>query len=676
MQGRERRGKSFKKTGGVTVIWLSERVKKRYNHVVPICPRCSATIHTGADDQCPACGYSLLRAKEIFGDRQVEFTRVLDEAGALTHQERMELMHLLENLERNLPPIGLCIYLTDNGQVQHVRTHAHWILNQARIHHPSFGKREQRKAIEDAELRERHPGDTSEPFPHQEQGFLSTLWGNIKERWRDTFHPYPPPVRQEWMLILVMDVQLETACFSWGYMLDSYINPDSINSCIISARLQFRERAMVTGLKKVMRSVVHNIALEAHSVNRRIRRNLMTSAAGATPLLLVGAAALALAEQSSAQETEQTLPSAPVELLQDDTAEEVVPSAAPASPPEKVPAQETGKPVPAQSPEGGTDIPRWQEEHYRLLMAGELATGYISLFPAPPEEKSEADRKEKKTEKKSSERKPKPARRSKGVEESDTTVPVRYHAAYTQESLSGLIDPQGLLSTMERNDVLYALNELNVRSNFQIYVSLFKGTQQIPTDMTTSSLLTAAAQRSDYAVMLRYPLEAPAAIEIAYKGMPEDQLSRQQWLEQVRAAAASDGEGGVCGIFAAIRCLSESISPIARHFRTTSTSHDIRLPAEIKIEYRPEESKEDDSFKKKIADMVADPINLPYFVTLGVALFVAILTFSYYFFVRRRGAILLETQPDLRLSSPYGAGVSRYVRYLEGKEASKAKRLF
>jgi len=30
----------------------------------------------------------------------------------------------------------------------------------------------------------------------------------------------------------------------------------------------------------------------------------------------------------------------------------------------------------------------------------------------------------------------------------------------------------------------------------------------------------------------------------------------------------------------------------------------------------------------------------------------------------------------LRLSSPYGAGVSRYVRYLDGKEASQAKRLF
>lgn len=652
------------------MIWLPERRKKRYNNGVPICPRCSATIHTGADDQCPACGYSLLRANTIFGDRQVEFTRVLDEAGALTHQERMELMHLLEDLERNLPPIGLCIYLTDNGQVQHIRTHAHWILNHARIHHPSFGKREQRKAIEDAEFRERRPGEEPDPYHRHEPGFLSALWSGIKSRWRDTFHPYPPPVRQEWMLILVMDVQLETACFTWGYMLDPYINPDSINSCIISARLQFRERAMVTGLKKVMRSVVHNIALEAHSVNRRLRRRMMPPPAA--PLLLAGALLLPLSAESPAQEPAS--PPVPVHLEQDDTAEEVPP--VPATP--SAPAAETSPapPAPAPAPTGNPDVPRWNAEHYRLLMAGELATGYVSLFPAPPEPDADENKKGKKTEPKKPERRQRPARRSRENRESDTTVPVQYHADYTQESFSGLIDPQGLLSTMEQNDVLYVLNELNTRSNFQIYVTLFKGTQQIPTNMTTANLLTATARSSDYAVMLRYPLGMPTAIEIAYKGIPTEKISRTEWLEGVRTAAASDGEGGLSGLLAAIRSISDSISPVSRSFRTVGTAHDIKLPPPIEITYRPEEEKEDDSLKKKLVNMATDPINLPYFITLGVVVLLALLTFAYYFLVRRRGAILLETQPDLRLSSPYGAGVSRYVRYLEGKEASHAKRLF
>lgn len=615
-----------------------------------------------------------MRANDIFGDRQVEFTRVLDEAGALTHQERMELMHLLENLERNLPPIGLCIYLTDNGQVQHIRTHAHWILNHARIHHPSFGKREQRKAIEDAEFRERRPGDSPEPFPHQEQGFLSSFWNGIKDRWRDTFHPYPPPVRQEWMLVLVMDVQLETACFTWGYMLDPYINPDSINSCIIKARLQFRERAMVTGLKKVMRSVVHHIALEAHSVNRRLRRRMMPPPGGTASLLLAGLLAMGLLPNADAQE--QPSPP-PVELVQDDTAEEVPPiPPTPSAPAETAPPsqQESGETV-----SGTTLVPRWSEEHYRLLMAGELATGYISLFPAPPE----ADKEEKKTADKSEKKKQEhpvraPRRRGtiKTAQESDTTVPVQYHSAYTAESFSGLTDPQQLLSTVERNDVLYVLNELNVHANFHIYVSLFKGTQQIPTVLTTGSLLSANAQRSDYAVMLRYPIGMPSAIEIAYKGIPEEKIRRQEWLEKVRVAAASDGEGGVAGLLAAIRSISADISPISADFPKIQTEHSVKLPKKIDIEFRPEEKKEDDSLKKKLVAMATDPINLPYFITLGIILLLGALTFAYYFLVRRRGAILLETTPDLRLSSPYGAGVSRYVRYLDGKEASQAKRLF
>lgn len=588
----------------------------------------------------------------------------------------MELMHLLEDLERNLPPIGLCIYLTDNGQVQHVRTHAHWILNHARIHHPSFGKREQRKAIEDAAFHERRPGEAPESFPHQEQGFLSAFWNGIKSRWRDTFHPYPPPVRQEWMLILVMDVQLETACFTWGYMLDPYINPDSINSCIIGVRLQFRERAMVTGLKKVMRSAVHNIALEAHSVNRRMRRRLMQSpAAGKTAAILLSGA-LALYGQSGAQESSHLPPAAPVQLVQDDTAEEVLPTpATPAASP-SAPAEQA--PPHTQQPEqqDGQAVPRWNAEHYKLLMAGELATGYISLFPAPPESTPEDVKKEKKSERKATERKGRTTRKNRTAEESDTTVPVQYHVPYTQESLSGLIDPQGLLSTMEQNDVLYILNELNVRSNFQIYVTLFKGTQQIPSHLTTAELLTAAAQRSDYAVMLRYPLGMPSAIEIAYKGMPEDKLSRREWLEQVRTAAASDREGGLPGLLAAIRSISDSITPISREFSTSRIGHNIKLPDKINIEFRPEEKKEDDSFKKKMLNMATDPINFPYFITLGVVVLLGVLTLAYYYLVRRKGAILLETQPDLRLSSPYGAGVSRYVRYLEGKEASRVKRLF
>ena len=37
--------------------------------------------------------------------------------------------------------MALCVYITDHGRLRDLRPHAHWILNHARIHHPSFGKR-------------------------------------------------------------------------------------------------------------------------------------------------------------------------------------------------------------------------------------------------------------------------------------------------------------------------------------------------------------------------------------------------------------------------------------------------------------------------------------------------------------------------------------------------------
>lgn len=697
---------------------------------MPICPRCSATIHTGADDQCPACGYSLLRANDIFGDRQVEFTRVLDEAGALTHQERMELIHRLEQLERNIPPVALCVYITDNGQIQHMRTHAHWILNHARIHHPSFGKREQHKAIEDAELRERRPGDVAEISSSQQEGsWAGRVLSSITGLWRDVFRPYAPPVRQEWMLVLVMDVQLETACFSWGYMLDPYINPDSINSSIIRARLQFRERDMISGLKKVMSHAARTIAIDGRGISRRIRRRMAQVTTQQLPLWLGGMAVSLLA--GSVSPAQETPPAAEpgLLLLQDDTAEEVppeeaTPAPAPAAPADAAPqpaapqqpaadapqppapaeqpsADAAQQPEPAPEPEPEPRIghaPRWSAEHYRLLMTGELATGYVSLFPAPPEpvKEEEEEKGKKKAEKNKKEKrveKPQPAPRPrvpKEEPESDKKVPDKYHSAYMAESFSGLCDPQGLLSTMERNDVLFLLHELNTQARFHIYVTLFKGTQKIPKSMTTESFLTAAATRSNHAVMLRYCIGDPTSLEIAYKSVfdfsgaskeelpaleAEAEKTRREWLESTREAAASDGEGGVEGLMAAIRRISDNVTPKAADFRIAGPDNSVAVP-NLRIQLRPEEEKEKNSMRQKLEEMFTDPANVPYLISMGVVVLLIVLTLIYYFTMRRSAATLVDTPPDLRLSSPYGAGVSRYVRYLEGKEASREKRLF
>lgn len=679
----------------------------------------------------------------------VEFTRVVDAAGALTHPERMELMKALEDLERRISPAALCIYITDDGQVNRLRSHAHWILNHARIHHPSFGKRELHKAIEDAELRERQPGEASPPAKEEKENLFTRLWNNVTNYLRDAFYPYAPPVRQEWMLVLVVDVQLEMACFSWGYMLDPYVNPDSINSCIISARLQFRERAFVPGLKKVMRAAVHRIAADAHRTNRRLRRQLPAAARLILPVLLVLTLAAAPAEAAPqtakstakpaaartkstkpartqtakpkptpskpsaakpkptankpatakpaptkpsaakpasnkpaaakptaaprpapaaekpqapaapaetdlpddavAEDPEEETPTAPAEPAPPAPSADTVQPAAPAEPPPTAP-----QPAPAadQSASYGS-APRWQQEHYRLLMAGELETGYASLFPRTPRaEEPEADK----------------------TDESDTTVLGRYCEAYTKASAEVLRDPQGLLTTMEREDVEHVLATLNARSNYRLYLAVFKSGQDIPGELSVDTLANTSVPAGEYAAMLLYPLGNPTGIELGYQLIKPEENQRREWLAKVREQAAATG-GGVEGILTAIRCTHENIAPLSADFKPVTAESAAKAPL-IEIPYKEEDKEKKVSLKDRLKQFAENPENLPK-VLVGAAVPVPFILFLlYFFFLRRRSSNLLETPPDLRLSSPYGAGVSRYVRYLEGKEAGKEKRLF
>lgn len=689
---------------------------------VPICPKCSATIHAGAAAGCPACGYSLTRADEIFGRGQVEFTRVLDAAGALTHQERLDLMACLANLERRIPPVALGVYITDDGHLEDFRTHAHWILNHAHIHHPSFGKREQTRAVEDAEIRELAPGERI--IPELPPSPIERLFKNIANAFRDWLHPIPPPVSQEWMLILVLDVQLEVACFSWGYMLDPYINPDSINSCIIGARLRFREREMLAGLKSVMRAAVSQIASGSRRAARRISPSLgCVSASLAVLSLALTVQPLQAQQTTGAAENEAIAVDPEAEAIAIDPEAEAIavdpeaeaiavdPDApAPAATPLPAPAPFTAGPSPAagtaaeatttptgasapgtgNSPPGsGSQAPAqppaepaqpatptppapvapanaytlpadWTEQDYRMLMAGEMLQGYNALLPKASEVKTAP-------------RKPTLGTPKKKSTESDKTVPAHYTSAYTQPPSNGLIDPQHLLSTAESNDIIHVLRQTNAHANYRINVALFKAGQSIPPELAATNLVTAASEPCVYTALICYFLGDPKQIELGYSEIKPTDEQRHRWLLAARTAAAACGDG-VESIMAAIQSLQSSINPIAANFHPITPGETHKLPL-IDLPMKPQDAEKEIGIREKIENFVADEANQTLFIMLGIVVATCLAIFGM-FALRNRSARLLRSERDLRLRSPYGAGVSRHVRYLEGKEAPKEKTLF
>ena len=604
---------------------------------MPICPRCNTAIHAGAETQCPACGYSLLRANAIFGDQEVLFQRVLDRAGVLTHMERQELVKALEDMERNLPPIALCIYITNDGRSQDMRAHAHWVLNHAHIHHPSFGRREKMRAIEDADFNELRPGEERETPPAKRTGW----WQRLRASLRDIMHPYPPPVRSEWMLILVLDVQLEVACFSWGYMLDPYINPDSINSCIRSARLQFRERAMVVGLKKVMKAAVSRIAAQSHAVNRRMRRSAQAGAL----VLLAGAMALSVPAPLPAQAP--AAPAAATPWSEDELAEEAEDDAAPA------PAAATPAPA-SQVTDSGTaatagGAPRWSAADYRHLLSGEFQGAYKMLHSAPSAAPARMP----------AAAGPRPA------PESDTKVPKHYYSEYARATKSGLIDPQHLLSSVRREDVEYTLRTLNAHSPYRLYLAVFKQGQELPLELAVGSLVRSVAQPGEYAAMILYGLGDSPQVELGYHEISLPEQERLAWLERVRSAALQRGGGGIEGLLAAAHELHACLAPVAEQLPPLTRQSAVHVPL-IPLQMREETDAEEPTFKDNLRLLLANPAVQPVLMwVLGILGALGLL--GAIIWLHRRSGRLYKTQPDIRLASPSGAGVSRNVRYLEGK---------
>lgn len=589
------------------------------------------------------------RADAVFGSNEVEFTRVVDSAGALTHRERMDLLRYLEDLERKLHPIALGVYITDHGQMADFRHHAHWILNHAHIHHPSYGKREQNRPVEDAPMVELRPGE----FRQRELDKRPSILQRAACFVRDLFLPYPPAVQQEWMLILVLDVQLELACFSWGYMLDPYINPDKITPCIVKARLLFRERAMVMALKRVMALAVRQIAVSSRRTNRQLRRSA-AHGGHVFPSLLAAAGVSALVALPTAEAQQNVNPDA---FADDDVAEVVeMPASTPAT---NTPAPQ---PTTAHHYERGAAAsyqqpPRWTSRDEERLMQARIGDCYNLLLPGAA--------------------KPPAASSLSSAPPVGAEVSGRYTELYKPFSGRGvppLNDPQRLFTDMERDAANYVLSGINAHRPYRICVTVFDQAQNVPAVLRASVLVDFVTSKDEYAILLQYGTGPAPTVSLAERsmGLTPDQIADMETALQDAALAAG---GGVDGLIAAMRMLESHITPLQPNFPPIVAGLGETLSA-VRIEGMEQAPEEQEvSTREKIVQLFTDGtlLSLLWSFLAAVALFiVGALLYRW----RRGFGKLLETNPDIRLNSRYGAGVSRYVRYLEGVEDTKVKNLF
>jgi hypothetical protein len=184
-------------------------------------------------------------------------------------------------------------------------------------------------------------------------------------------------------------------------------------------------------------------------------------------------------------------------------------------------------------------------------------------------------------------------------------------------------------------------------------------------------LVTATAQPCEYAVLMRYPTGNPASIQLGYQEIKPEEAQRHEWLQKVRTAA---GDGSAEGLIRALHSLKELISPLADSFTPVTATAGTKTPL-IPIDFKNSDKPKKKSSKDKIQELLNNPLIIN-MVLYPLGIIAGLLGFWWLFSRMRPVTKLVESVEDLRLSSPYGAGVSRHVRYLEGTEASKEKRLF
>ena len=626
---------------------------------MPICPKCFSTIHHSAA-ACPGCGYSLAVAEQKFTAEKVRFSRVHDVAGALCNRDRAELVRFLEASERRLPPVVPCVYITDCGEKRSFSTLAHWILNHAEIDDNSFGLRQRPKLLSEVSVRMGTPGEAREEDESETGNAVQRMLRRVKAAFLDWRHPIPPPVDQRWFLMLVLDVQLNAACFSWGYMLDPYVEPMRINSAILGGMLQFRERSMLAALKRVMEEAVTQIAVRSHAVNR----DLAKRRGGVLPGVLLCSALLTLPALSPAV----AAPTAPAPSTaaagEDAIAEEVPEATEDDAVAEEVTDTPTAPQTPAPVPNGNAaHLPRWTPTDYSMLMDGRLADSFAALFPEQPAQQSA---------KKQEPRRPKPSRRNASAEQGDLLRLYIDHFRRRTKNSSDLCDPAGLLSAPEADDVDYLLRNTNASSSFRIYVVLVQGAESIPTELSAPAITHALVPTFEHGVVIRYTPGTPDSIDLGYCNIPGDEAQRDARRNAVRLAATKAGDR-VEGILAAVRSIHAQLLPMSGQFITPKDCTGA-LPPRIDIPMRPVDKPEKKSISQKIEALLAIP-GVSHALTAGAVLLTALALAYLFYRNHRHSGRLRETKPDLRLGSPYGAGVSRCVSYMTGHVAKSTPSL-
>jgi uncharacterized membrane protein YgcG len=177
------------------------------------CPRCVQRIHRAAAS-CPHCGFALAEADQRFGADDVRLSSLADTAGLLRRRDRERVESAMERFNRRFPQLFVAVYTGSLGEVGHLRQFGFWLLNRA--------------AFDDVPVEKPNAAG----------------------------------------ILLVIDAESKSAGFTFGYLLDPFLEDGDTFDCLTRAHAHWLEGNFADGIVRAIDQLAQILRKRCHQAHR------------------------------------------------------------------------------------------------------------------------------------------------------------------------------------------------------------------------------------------------------------------------------------------------------------------------------------------------------------------------------------------------------------------------
>ncbi len=236
---------------------------------------------------------------------------------------------------------------------------------------------------------------------------------------------------------------------------------------------------------------------------------------------------------------------------------------------------------------------------------------------------------------------------------------------YIRPTGVGLIDPQKLLTEIERDDVLVLMSKLYEQYGIHVYVSVFAQGQSVPPEVNAPTLARQVFKPGERSMLLHVHLGDVQSIQIA----PDQEMSdvmgdrrRRIVLHHIKedASVYTNPMDQLMEAMAAMAYYSQE-DKLAAQARPGVSMSGTSIPT-VNVEIIETEEAKKNSIGALVKVWEDKLLVYRELILAGLGLLIVAII-GFFWFRSKRPVHLRASEPDIRLGAPHGAGISRGINY-------------